>query len=247
MDKYVKNSFDKNYAAAWSADQGGFSYQLAQNLLAYLNKNNIGAKTCLDICSGTGEFLSYFAKAGFACAGTEIAQSMIDFSKEKYPNITFKIAKSVNDISIKGKFDVITCNHDVVNMQEKFSEWQDMFKNVYSSLSKGGVFMFDYYTKKKLENWNEVCFEESDTMDHVRNIKKGMDNKCVINEIYYIKNEQNLYQKTFDVLVEAYFENELIVDALKKAGFKDVSLLDFALEPIANAEERNRIHVIARK
>ena len=39
MENYTSNSFDKSYAAAWSSDQGGFSYQLAQNLLAYLNKN----------------------------------------------------------------------------------------------------------------------------------------------------------------------------------------------------------------
>ena len=247
MENYKANSFDKSYAAAWSADQGGFSYQLAQNLLSYLAKNKIAAKSCLDICSGTGEFLNNFAKVGYACAGTEIAKSMIDFSSEKYPNIKFALTKKIGEIPIKGKFDVITCNHDVVNMQEKFSEWQDMFKEVSSSLSKGGVFMFDYYTKKKLENWNEVIFEESDTMDHVRNIKKGIDNKCVINEVYYIKNQEGVYHKTFDVLVEAYFENSEIVEALKKAGFKTVSLVDFSLEPITNPEQRNRIHVIARK
>lgn len=247
MENYTANSFDKSYAAAWSADQGGFSYQLAQNLLSYLNRNNIPAKTCLDICCGTGEFLGNFAKVGFTCAGTEIAQSMIDFSKEKFPNMTFKLAKKVADIPVKGKFDVITCNHDVVNFQEKFSDWQEMFKNVASSLSKGGVFMFDYYTKKKLENWNEVIFEESDNMDHVRNIRKGIDNKCIISEVYYIKNQEGLYHKTFDILVEAYFENNEIVEALKKAGFKSVSLVDFSLEPISNPEQRNRIHVIARK
>jgi len=172
---------------------------------------------------------------------------MIDFSKEKYPNITFNIAKQVNDISIKGKFDIITCNHDVVNMQEKFSEWQDMFKKVYSSLSKNGIFMFDYYTKKKLENWKETIYKESSSMYHIRNIKKGMDNKCIINEIYYIKNDQNLYHKSFDILVESYFENELIVKALQTAGFKQISLLDFSLEPVVNPSERNRMHIIARK
>lgn len=247
MENYKANSFDKTYAAAWSADQGGFSYQLAQNLLAYLTKNKIPAKSCLDICSGTGEFLSNFEKVGFDCTGTEIAQSMIDFSSEKYPNIKFYLTKKICEIPVKGKFDVVTCNHDVINMLEKFSEWQTLFKEVSSALNKGGVFMFDYYTKKKLENWNEVNYEESDTMDHLRNIKKGIDNKCVINEIYYIKDHAGVYHKTFDVLVESYFENSQIVESLKKVGFKSVSLVDFSLEPISNSEQRNRIHVIARK
>ena len=122
-----------------------------------------------------------------------------------------------------------------------------MFKNAHSCLSKNGIFMFDYYTKNKLENWNEVSFEESDTIDHVRSIKKGMDNKCIINEVYYMKNNEGLYAKTFDIVVDAYFENNEIVNALKKAGFKTVELCDFSLAPVPNPDARNRVHVIAKK
>ena len=247
MEQYVANSFDINYASAWSQDQGGFSSGLAQNLLDYVKKNNIEAKSCLDICSGTGEFLSYFAKNGYTCYGTEVAKSMVDYSRAKFPNINFEVTKNVNEIPFKGKFDIITCNHDMVNTQERFSQWQELFKNVHSSLNKNGIFMFDYYTKKKLENWNEITFEESEDMDHVRFIKKGMDNKCIINETYYIKNNEGLYNKTFDILVEAYFENSEILEALKKAGFKTVQFLSFSLDPVADIESRNRLHVIARK
>ena len=41
MEPYVSQSFDKNYAVAWSADQGAFSFQLANNLVAYLKKNKL--------------------------------------------------------------------------------------------------------------------------------------------------------------------------------------------------------------
>lgn len=247
MEQYVANSFDKNYAAAWSADQGGFSYQLAQNLLNYLSRNKIVAKSCLDICCGTGEFLSYFARAGLACAGTEVAKSMVEYSHAKYPNISFSLSSKINEIPVKGKFDIITCNHDVINMLERFSEWETMFKEVNDTLNRGGLFMFDFYTKKKLENWNEVIYEASENMDHVRSIKKGMDNKCVIEEIYYVKNKEDLYKKTFDIMVESYFENEQIFEALKKAGFKTIEICDFSLEKTNNYADRNRIHVIAKK
>lgn len=247
MEQYVANSFDINYATAWSQDQGGFSSGLAQNLIGYIKNNNLNYKTCLDICSGTGEFLSYFSKQGYTCYGTEIAKSMVDYSKAKYPQINFALTKTMTQIPVKGKVDVITCNHDMVNTLERFSEWQELFKNVYSSLNKNGIFMFDYYTKHKLENWNEVTFEESEDMDHIRYIKKGMENKCVINETYYIKNVEGLYNKTFDISVEAYFENNEIVAALKKAGFKSVELCSFALEKVEMVDTRNRLHVIAIK
>lgn len=247
MEQYVSQSFDKNYASAWSVDQGGFSFQLANNLIAYLNKNNISAKTCLDVCSGTGEFLNQLAKNGISGAGTEVAKSMIEYSSSKYPTTTFTLTKEIYDFKPKSKFDIVTCNHDMINAIEKFSGWQELFKNAHACLNKNGIFMFDFYTKNKLENWNEISFEESDNMDHIRSIKKGMDNKCIINEVYYIKNQDGQYQKTFDIVVDAYFENDQIIEALKKSGFKKIELCDFSLSPVSNPETRNRIHIIAHK
>lgn len=247
MEQYVSQSFDKNYAVAWSIEQGAFSSQLANNLVSFLEKNKIKAKNCLDICVGTGDFLNYVSKHGIKVAGTEVAKSMIEFTKEKYPNFEISYTKNIYDFKTKEKFDIVTCNHDMVNTLEKFSEWQELFKNAYNSLSKGGIFMFDFYTKNKLENWNEVSFDENDNMSHIRSIKKGIDNKCIINEIYFIRNNDGLYERTFDVVVDSYFENSEIVEGLKKAGFKSVELCDFSLAPLSNCENRNRIHVIARK
>ncbi len=247
MDTYVSQSFDKNYAAAWSADQGGFSYTLAQNLLEFIDKNKKSVKSALDICCGTGEFLNYLAKAGITCSGTEVAKSMIDYSKEKYPNMTFTQTKEIYDVPAKGTYDLVSCNHDMINMLERFDSWKTLFKNAYKVLNKGGIFIFDFYTKKKLENWNEVIFEESDTMDHIKSIKKGIDNKVIMKEIYYIKNNEGVYDKTFDIVVESYFDNREILSALNAAGFKFVQFCDFSLSPVANAEQRNRVHVVAIK
>ena len=247
MDNYVANSFDVNYAAAWSSDQGGFSSTLAQNLLAYIQNNNLQYKSCLDIACGTGEFLYHFDKAGYTCYGTEIAKSMVEYSKAKYPNIQFALSKTLYDIPYKTKFDVITCNHDMVNTLERFSEWTELFKNAEKTLNKGGVFMFDFYTEYKLSNWNEVVYEEGEDMDHITQIKKGIDNKCIMNNIYYIKNTDETYKKTFDVEVEAYYKTNEIVDALNKAGFKNVTLCRFSLDPLEDSSTRNRIHVLATK
>ena len=157
------------------------------------------------------------------------------------------LGRWVRSIPAKSKYDLISCNHDMVNMMERFDNWKTLFNNAYKSLEKGGIFMFDFYTKKKLENWYEVIFEESDTIDHVKSIKKGIDNKVIMNDVYYIKNNEGFYKKTFDIVVESFFENKEILSALNAAGFKNVEFCDFSLSPVANAEERNRVHVIAKK
>ena len=221
MDSYISQSFDKNYAFAWSMDQGGFSSQLAKNLHEYINKNKLSVKSCLDICCGTGEFLAYMQKQGVKCSGTEVAKSMIEYCSREYPTMSFALAKQIYDIPVKGKFDLISCNHDMVNMIEQFQNWQELFKSAYKALEKNGIFVFDFYTKNKLENWNEVIYEQSDKIDHVKSIKTGMDNKCIMNEVYYNKNNEE--------------------------GFKTVQFCDFALSPVDKYSSRNRIHVIAKK
>ena len=246
MEEYVSQSFDKNYAAAWSADQGGFSYGLAQNLLEYLKQNKIEVKTALDVCCGTGEMLNQLAKQGITCFGTEVAKSMVEYCTNKYPNMKFAFAKNIYDIPLKNKVNLITCNHDMINMMERFDGWRTLFANAFKALEKKGVFMFDFLTKKKLENWNEVIYEQSDAMDHVKSVSKGMDNKCIMNDVYYIKDNDGLYQKTFDIVVESYYETKQITDALAEAGFKRVLLCDFSLAP-TNPALRNRIHVLAFK
>lgn len=240
------NNFDINYALAWSADQGGFSSSLAKNMLEYIKKNKIEVKSCLDITCGTGEYLSYFDKNKILCYGTEIAKSMVDYCTDKYPSMKVVLTKDIPAIPFKQKFDLISCNHDMVNNLEKMSDWATLFKNVHNCLNKGGIFTFDYYTKNKLSSWNEVAFEESDIMDHVTNIKKGIDNKTIFNEIYYLKQKNGSYKKTFNIEVKSYFENEEIVEALKKAGFKTIEMCNFSLEKIDDYADRNRIHIIAR-
>lgn len=247
MENYVANSFDTNYALAWSMDQGGFSSSLAQNLIQYFERNNLKPRSVLDLAFGTCEFLYKLSRQGLVCYGTEIAKSMVDYSKAKYPDFNLTLADHLYDIPFRDKFDLITCNHDMVNTLERFNEWQELFKNAYRSLNNGGMFVFDYYTQRKLENWNEVSYEEGENMDHITQTKKGMDNKCILNEIYYIRDPENKFTKTYDVQVEAYFPNIEIVEALKKAGFKEVELCNFSLEKAESPETRNRMHVIAKK
>ena len=249
MDKYKANSFDKNYAMAWSQNEGGFSSQVATNLLRLREKGKINFNSCLDILCGTGEFIRLLKKNGVAVEATEVAQSMIDVAKENLPDVKFHLTPKTQDFDFKGKYDLITCNHDCVNLMEKFADWKHFFENAYAHLNKGGTLTFDFYTKKKLQDWVEVRHEESATMDYIKDIKPGMDNKCIMKEIYFIKEKGDLYKKTFDILVESYFENEEIFAALKAAKFKEIVATDIEFNPLSASEleNRNRIHILAKK
>ena len=240
------NQIDLDFAKAWDKSQGDFSKNLATNILQYANENKIKISTALDICCGTSNFLNVLNDAGIICFGTEIDQSMIDFSKEKYPSLTFQLTEKIPNFNFKTNFDLITCNHDMINYLETFDEWIELFKSAIKNMNKKGIFIFDFYTKTKLKDWHETSFSSTDYLDCLLNVKSGLFDKTVLSYTYYI-NYENYMIKTKSITTECYFETSTIVDALKKVGFKNVTLVDSNLQPIEDIESAERIHVIAKR
>ena len=218
------NQLDLDFAKAWDKSQGDFSKNLAENILNYARDQKLKISTALDICCGTSNFLNILNNAGAVCFGTEIDQSMIDYSKEKYESLTYQLTKTIPDFNFKTKFDLITCNHDMINYLETFDEWVALFKSAIKHLNKKGLFIFDFYTKTKLKDWHETTFSSSDYLDCVLNVKSGLFDKTVLSYTYYINYEDYMI-KTRSITTECYYETNVIVDALKKVGFKNVSVV----------------------
>lgn len=241
-------NFDLYYAEAWSRKQGHFSFSLANNLIAFLKAKKIKVKSVLDVCSGSGEFLSVLSNVIPKCVGCDIAESYLNYVKSNHRNIELFKVDNFYNFACKTKFDLISYNHDVVNMFNNFEEWKKCFKNAYGLLNKGGMLMFDFYTEKKLKNWDSTIFEQSDEIDYVSKISNQFG-KCVMNEVYYLKQSTSYYRKTSDIMVETYFPTEDIIDAVKKAGFTKIQPIDkdFNFLSMDSLSGLDRIHLLCTK
>ena len=242
----IDNSFNDQYAKAWYSIGGDFSYIFSKKLLAYLKKNNLEPKSIMDIYCGSGNLLAEFHKAGLKCVGTEGSKAFIEFNKENYNDMEFIYTEELEKFNTKEKFDLVTCTNDIVNYMETFAEWQTFFKNVAERLNKGGLFVFDFNTTRRIADWNKVTFDQSRDIDFVQSITSNVHGKAVINYVFYVR-EGDKYSKASTVYTETSFEIPQVLEALKKAGFKDVKLCDFELNELASPEARNKIHVIATK
>lgn len=237
---------DIDFARAWDNSRGSFASEFAENLINYANSNNIKIQSIMDICCGSSNLLRVFHNKGFTCVGTESRQGMFDYSKENNPDITYIKTETMYDVPGRHKVDLITCTGDIVNYFETFDNWLTFFKNVNKHLNKKGMFVFDFYTKTKLRDWNETTYTSSEWFDCLTSIKSGLYDKTVINYTYYV-NYQNYMIKTRDIVVESYYENNDIIEALNKCGFKNVQFLDKNLEPLSNPEYAEKIHVVAMR
>ena len=235
-----------DFARAWDLNQGSFAKGIAEKLLTYAEDNNKKINSVYDVCCGASNLLSVFEEKGITCFGTETRQGMHDYSKEMHPKITYFLTDKMYELPGKEKVDLITCTHDIVNYFETFDEWEEFFENVEKRLDKKGIFHFDFYTKYKLQDWNETTFKSSDYLDCLMNVKSGMYDKTILTYTYYIS-YQNHHVKTKDIVVESYYPTQQILDALKKAGFKRVLVVDGDLNPLENTEYAERIHILAFK
>lgn len=237
---------DYDFAKAWDQHQGSFAHGIAQKLLSYGERTNKNFKNVYDIVCGASNLLSFFNEKGLKCFGTETRQGMYEYSKEKIPTATYYHTKNMYELPGKEKIDLITCTHDIINYLEDFSEWELLFKNAAKRLNKHGLFMFDFYSKYKLSNWNETKYTSSPHLDCLTTVKSGIFDKTMITYQYYI-NYENFYIKTRDVVTECYYEADQVKEALIKAGFKNVQFVDENLNPLESLNYVERIYVLASK
>ncbi|MBQ8451982.1 MAG: class I SAM-dependent methyltransferase [Clostridia bacterium] len=265
-DELIENTSldqDKSFAIAWNENQGGYSEGIAKKVLTFAKNQGLKINTVLDIYCGSGNFLSIMEENGKTCTGTEVLDSYIEYNKQKHRNMNFIKQSSLNDFDKIGKYDLISCNHDVVNYLSSIEEVQQFFTNVYNHLNDGGIFIFDYYTKRKLQYWNEVTYSESDKLDYIKSVTSDGVSKTEIADIYYINinpnnksttekeysisNYDSKFKRTENITIEYFFENQEFVNAIKSSGYRYLITTDANFSPISNISDMNRVHMIAIK
>ena len=238
------------FAIAWSENQGSYSESIAKKILNFIKNQGLVVNS---------NFLSEMADNGKACTGTEFLDSYIEYDKKKYPNMNFVKTETVDDIELLPSYDLISCNHDVVNYLPNLDRWGGFFKKVYNHLNNGGLFVFDYYTKRRLVNWNEVTATGNERIDYIKKIESDGETHTTITDVFYTnlnpdvttsaesQAAYNKYKKTEDKKIEYFFENDDILNEVKKAGYRYLITTDANFSPVSGIGDMNRMHIIAIK
>ncbi len=109
--------------------------------------SSIPVKSVLDIGCGTGVHDGFFNEAGLEIKGIDLSESMISIAKEHYgelKNISFEEGDS-KFFKLSQKFDSVVSLFHVMSYNTKNEDLLSTFKNVYSHLKEGGIFVFDFW------------------------------------------------------------------------------------------------------
>ncbi len=135
----VYNEFGWNY----------FPEAFGEQLLIWLEQNNVKVKASLDLACGTGVLCEILHAQGIDASGMDFSEGMIEIAKQRNPEIFYEVADMITYRPEK-HFDLVTCTGDALNHIMDLSDIEKIFQNVYNYLNKGGYFIFDILSEKEV-------------------------------------------------------------------------------------------------
>ncbi len=200
--------------------------KLRNKYLILLKKNGIKKGTVLDAGCGTGMLSMYLYENGYNVIGVDLSENMLFQARKKSLSANYNIRWYNCDISKSlpenNGFDAIVSSLDVVNHITDTKQVYSFFLNVYESLKKGGVFLFDINSYKKFSRQYAKRTYVYSSYHSVCVWKNNFDSEtelCQMNIEVYSKDNKS-YVKHTDFFYERYYSIESIKSLLKKAGFR---------------------------
>jgi SAM-dependent methyltransferase len=119
---------------AWTAQV----LELAERLGGY-------GRALLDLACGTGKSFMPFVRRGFEVTGCDSSRAMLAEAARKAPEAKL-IRADIRDLTIVGRFDVITCFDDSLNYLLDADDLSAALRSVAANLHRNGLAIFDLNT-----------------------------------------------------------------------------------------------------
>lgn len=211
-------------------------------------------RSVLDVGCGMGRHTYLLSKQGYTCEGVEPHPKMIEYAKEHYPGVIYKV-NNMQNIKYKNKFDAITCIFSIIVFNKSNEEAIKTFRNFYRALKKGGIVI--------IETFNSISWLANNSFKkHFLDIDRKRNQKTVLNEwintnnqsyvsnrVYYnLKNGRKI--GSFTKESRMFFPLELKF-FLESAGFKILNMLSAdSLDKMRfkdNVLDKRRLLIVAKK
>lgn len=123
--------FAKVYSTKWQSELIKNIYSFILNIV---ESQQPQAKTWLDACCGTGNFIKQIIQRGFSCVGVDRSFHQIQVARLNVPQAKFFV-QDIRKLSLKQTFDVITCTYDSLNYLTSKKDLEKAFRRTSGHLN----------------------------------------------------------------------------------------------------------------
>ncbi|MDO5027418.1 MAG: class I SAM-dependent methyltransferase [Tissierellia bacterium] len=201
----------------------------ASNIFKILQDHGIESGRMLEIACGSGNLTKRLAQKDFDILAFDNSLEMLNMAYDKlidYGNVEL-ISQDMFEFPYEDfEFDVVVSLLDVINYVIEEDKLEKLFSSIYSSLKKGGAFIFDLNSEYKLKEvlGNKTYVYEKDNVFYTW--ENSLQGDLVYFDLNFFVKENGLYSRFREEQVERYYPIEFIVNLLEKIGFSDITYVD---------------------
>lgn len=185
-----------------------------EQLLLWLDENNITPQTSLDLACGTGVLCRILKAGGIQTRGMDFSSGMIDIARAASPEIPYDVADMIT-YRPDARFDLVTCTGDALNHIPNLSDVEKIFQNIYAYTAPGGYFIFDILNKNEISTGEPFEMDFSDTTRVWFQMTQPEENKVVLTVRVY----ENGILQLEETIRETVHDPEIICQLLRRCGF----------------------------
>ncbi|WP_323588545.1 class I SAM-dependent DNA methyltransferase [Aliarcobacter butzleri] len=196
-------------------------YTLHKEFLRFVMVNDLD--NIIDIGCGQGYFLENLKVNKKKYFGIDLSVEQIKVCQEKNLN-----AKAIDLKDVKEKFDCATAIFDVLNYISK-NELKRFLEQTYEILNQNAYFIFDV---NSYFGFDEVAQGTItiDVEDKFIAIDANFENNKLQTDItLFEKQENGLFSKEQDSIIQEYHSKEFLIKILEEIGFKQIEIKEFNL------------------
>lgn len=196
-------------------------YTLHKEFLRFVMVNDLD--NIIDIGCGQGYFLENLKVNKKKYFGIDLSVEQIKVCQEKNLN-----AKAIDLKDVKEKFDCATAIFDVLNYISK-NELKIFLEQTYQILNQDAYFIFDVNSYFGFDEVAQGTITV-DVEDKFIAIDANFENNKLQTDItLFEKQENGLFSKEQDSIIQEYHSKEFLTKILEEIGFKIIEIKEFNL------------------
>ena len=204
-------------------------YTLHKEFLRFVMVNDLD--NIIDIGCGQGYFLENLKVNKKKYFGIDLSVEQIKVCEAKGLN-----AKVIPLGLVKEKFDCATAIFDVLNYIPK-TELKNFIQETNLVLNQGGYFIFDVNSLFGFDVIAQGCIT-IDVEDKFIAIDANFENNKLQTDItFFEKQENGMFSKESDSIIQEYHSKEFLSKVLKECNFEIVDIKEFNLHTDDNADK----------
>lgn len=247
-DPYIQQQILKKHLD-FQSDEASRKQESVLKIVDFILKHTEPESRLLDLGCGPGLYTSLLAKENYRVTGIDFNKASIEYARGKRDGAEYILNDYINHYP-SGKYDsiiLIYCDMGTHSDHER----DRLLENIYRSLTDDGVFIFDVFSERIIQDRQENQSWEYAPQGGFWN---GSEYLLFSQTFHYPKNKAFAYQhhlilketiKHF-IIWERYYSEKEITDLLKKVGFREISIHKKLLGK-NNFTSSSEIFVVAQK